>query len=433
MEPKHSNPNETIESGIAYWRTYPVPPVPTVLPNHSAPARRSSILILRWSAPVLACVAVGAALLWPTNSLATGLARTLSAFDAIKFHKQHQVCTNELGQQTLMSDIWTYGADYHMRTSGASNGLPYPIAPQDLWLVHGVLTNYLPKNGYASRHRINRTGTLGFSIDFKTIIKTNGHGGVKEYDNQKWHDQSVIRFALNTGPFKDGAGVTQSVNTTLLVDAKSYLPLEVFSHFPGQGTSVIDFEYPQFDPRLIAVNVPDGVPIYDLDVQREEIKERSMTPISTAHVAGRTITLRTLVVDHSGVLAAWISGGAPRPSTARELLRVDGLTLLEPTEEPGSPTWDSSGIHGTRQRAWSTSREAPEMFRGVPLIKETQSFARDTTFPPRLTVRIPVWGNEGDKPLGWAIFKNVKPTLTGSTPELMWPMNRDIFITPPRP
>ena len=60
-------------------------------------------------------------------------------------------------------------------------------------------------------------------------------------------------------------------------------------------------------------------------------------------------------------------------------------------------------------------------------VKERQSFGLKTVFPSRITVRIPVWGEAGDSPIGWAVFKDVKPMVTGSTGMLTSPTNIDLF------
>jgi hypothetical protein len=108
-------------------------------------------------------------------------------------------------------------------------------------------------------------------------------------------------------------------------------------------------------------------------------------------------------------------------------MKVDGLrplTIEQLTAGPGMPA--AKVKPGTRVQ-WTPPKPKPEDFEGLHLVKETQALPHNTIFPERLTIRLPIWDKAKASPVGWAVFENVKPVVTGDTTRLMWPMNIDIF------
>ncbi len=437
MEPKRSNFDENIEKGIAFWRTYPVSTQPEVLPSASVDTRYSKVVALRWSATALAGATMLAVLVWPTNSHAGSLEKSIAALDATPFYKQHMINLDAKGQINGEYTAWRRGEETHLIWSKMPDISGAILQnDQEYWWLHREFTIYQRKDGYAIRYQQKgkSRGIVG-PIDVKQLIAQDGKGGVKKFDGENWHGRTVIRYELSTGPWKDGQGILRdSATTTMIVDPDTNLPLEMKFNNDGFGSVLCEFEYPPFDPMKLAVSLPANVPIYDLDDQRAELKSQVMTPIADTRVAGKTIALRGLVVDHEGIVDAWTTGGAPRPfprpMIAGEYLKVDGFTGYVPDfglyEKAATGTVTTKDI-GT----WMPPQPQPERFHGLALIKERQSFGLKTVFPSRITVRIPIWGMTGDSPIGWAVFKDVKPMVTGSTGTLTSPMNVDLFAEAP--
>ena len=65
----------------------------------------------------------------------------------------------------------------------------------------------------------------------------------------------------------------------MIVDPDTDLPLEMKFNHDGFGSGICEFEYPPFDPTKLTVSLPANVPLYDLDVQRAQLKDQVMMPM----------------------------------------------------------------------------------------------------------------------------------------------------------
>jgi hypothetical protein len=271
-------------------------------------------------------------------------------------------------------------------------------------------------------------------LGVEIFTASKGTNKVTKESGKVWEGRSVDLYHVDS-EFLDGQNIPRRSHCDVIVDAGSQLPLQAHSSLPALGPdTVFEYEFPAYDPKLMEVQIPDGVPVYDLDKQRQELMSSVMTPIAKTTVAGQEIDLRVLAVDHDGIVEAVTSGGWTQPPTDEywnHQLQVDGLPERFPFDRGKRLSSMPSYIY-----------PQPVSYQGLELVHSTMMCGAKAVLPERITIRVPIWKRITTDVipteslfLGWAVFKDVMPMWTDNAVELLRPMNVSIFHdpTPARP
>jgi hypothetical protein len=368
--------------------------------------------ILKWSALLLA-FAIVAILLWIRRSHSASIVSTLTALDRVNFYQEDYLSKKDVWntEETTIPIFSGLTILRHGQNTLTTSRTPKGKVNEQ-WMIGGEDTGYYPDDNCAVRFRSSDDGMEPPPMDLKEFGRLTGMGPAQESKGETWHGRAANRFEWEKAVDRQYGQVEQGT-TTLFVDASTFLPLE-WTTKEKMHTTSSQFDYAPADSRGFSITLPKGTPLYDLDEQRAELQRRVAIPMAEAKVGGKTIALRALVVDRYGDLRAWTTGGAGAPAGTNHLVRADGLKSVLPER---------------RAPALAGPRVRPRVFKGLQLSVHDQLFARNTVFPPRITVRVPVWSETQESPIGWAVFPNVAPVKTWSVSFLTELGRSDIFYS----
>lgn len=390
-------------------------PVDLVSKMLAAPTKKEIRFMPMLRLGVAASLAVtGILVLWPRESPAAMLERVAQAANSNVLRHEYNYRKDEDGEFVLWMESYAQGGRWRLISRNAESAV-----------TGNRRLTYYKGEGYAVAEAAeSQTGEMFGAPSLKRLLALRASDKISVKHNVSWQGRKVD-FFLTVGTVTDAQGKVLKSVTKLYADPVSDRPLYLEGSLEGFEDMAIRWEYPDYDPRLFAVTMPSGIPVYDLEAQRKQALEIDKQNLGTQTIGGIKVTLHGVYVAHDGSVLAITSGGTGRDSRSSVGIEIEGVG--RPNSNEAGPVMEGSGSH---DGYLYSSVE----YRGKRLVSETGKFATDVKIPDRFKISIPIWksvvnsvGVEARELAGYAKFDVAKPVRTASLNMLFAPVNVSIF------
>jgi len=341
-----------------------------------------------------AAAALGLVAFWPRTSSAASLREVAAAVEKMSARYERVYKPNKDGKLEMYMEQWGEPGKYAMRFVG----------DMEMRYNGKVAYGYWPKTNHqrvieAEAEEIDSVGVEAFS-KFK-LLRVVDEGKLRRY--------------------------VYNIRQDLLIDTTTNLPTQRIAYNnDGSVMEIHEYHFSEdLDDKIFEPDIKPGVPFYNIPEDRERLRGMlAMTPQTTT-VAGMKIHLHAVIVSDHGMVGAIVTGGDPRASRGKEVLRISGLRDLNGNLNYGEYT--TLAGHGRVE----TNRLQVNC---QPAILEIAQFWNQTV-PEKFTIRIPVWKLDPKLPLydygstkaigidsrfvGWAEFKVTHPLRTESVESVL--------------
>lgn len=387
------------------------------------PSMRGRTLIAAGSG--IAAIAIATALMLPRESAAAELHRIVQAGDGVLRH--------ELGYDKQADGTWKITTDLYVDGSHL-HSIPHDGTAEN-FIGDGRIVNYFRKEGYATIEPYQPRGEGAFY--HSSMKRQLGFDHVKSVTRAgvvEWKGLRLQRFDIHS-EFKDALDQLLASDGYLLADPATDRPYyEEFTitgdhkgQFIGGRTGAIEWQYPQGEEAKLALNLPQGTRVYDVENLRGQVKEQVTGSLGTDTVAGIQVTLRGVYLSEYGVLSVFTTGGAGRIEDYNAGLKVDGRETHNFAGQPGAIGEGQNHV----RRVGDQMVCDPLAYRGLKLVYQEGVFEKGFSIPDVFELQVPVFAPDhtalGRHFAGYARFRDIAPTRIAG--QVLTNLNRSILWT----
>lgn len=373
----------------------------------------------------IAAIAIVTALMLPRESAAAELYRIVQTGDGVL---RHQLGYDRQPDGTWMvtSDIYVDGSHFH--------SIPHDGVAEN-FIGDGRTINYFRKEGYAiiEPYRPRGEGVF-YHSSMKRQLGFDHVKSVTRAGSVDWKGMRLQRFNVHS-EFMDALNQLLSSDGYLLADPATDRPYyEEFTitgdhkgQFIGGRTGAMEWQYPEGEEAKLALNLPQGTRVYDVEKLREQVKEQVTGSLGTDTVAGIQVTLRGVYLSEYGVLSVFTTGGAGRIEDYNAGLRVDGRETHNFGGQPGAIGESQNHVRRIADREVCD----PLVYRGVKLVFQEGVLEKGFSIADTFDLQVPVFAPDhsalGRHFAGYAKFGSVTPTRIAG--QVLTYLNRSILWT----